>query len=166
MHHYIFLECKYPEFIDRLVIVRHVEHFVYNHLDEFGCLPRDERISKYVNDRFGKDKTATLNFMVQMTDAQAMKTAADRSEFKHPDPGKMNKKEKKALRKASKRKRSESDEPVHKRLKDCRCPICLEDMDSKKNITLECGCDFHYTCIKKWLSVKKICPTCETIVKI
>ncbi len=42
----------------------------------------------------------------------------------------------------------------------------LEDMDSKKNITLECDCVFHYTCIKKWFRLKKVCPTCETPVEL
>ena len=56
-------------------------------------------------------------------------------------PVKIKKEEKKALRKISKRKRSNSeDEPVHKKIKDCRCPICLEDMDTKKNVTLDCDC--------------------------
>ena len=93
--------------------------------------------------------------------------SSDRSEFKHPEPEKRKKEERKALRKISKRKRSSSeDEPVHKKTKNCRCPICLEDMDSKKNITLDCDCVFHYVCIKKWFGCKKVCPTCEIPVKL
>lgn len=166
MHHYIFIECKYPREKDKYSVIKHVEQFVYRHLDEFGCLPRDDRLQKYIKREFGKEINGILTFMVQMTDEQAIKTAADRSEYKHPDSNKINKSEKRALRRVSKRKRSESDETVHKRLKDCRCPICLEDMDTKKNITMECNCVFHYSCIKKALSYKKVCPTCGTTVKI
>ena len=67
----------------------------------------------------------------------------------------------------SKRKRSNSeDETVHKKLKESRCPICLEDMDTKKNVTLDCDCVFHYSCIKKWLGCKKICPICAVSVEL
>tara|TARA_Y100001936_G_C15707151_1_gene474035 strand:- start:132 stop:509 length:378 start_codon:yes stop_codon:yes gene_type:complete len=122
----------------------------------------------HINNLFGKHgMMKEIHLMVRLTDEQAIKTAADRSEFKHPEPEKMKKTEKRKLRKISKRKRScSSDDTVHKKLKDSRCSICLEDMSSKKNITLECDCVFHYQCIKKWLSCKKVCPLCEKSVDI
>lgn len=167
MYHYMYLSYRVPRETGRYDAMERIERYVYDHLDEFGCLPRDDTVTTYIGSWDEQGDPIVLNLMIRLTDAQAIKTASDRSEFKHPEPDKMDKKSKKRLRSMSKRKRSMSeDEPVHKKLKECRCPICLEDMDSKKNITLECNCVFHYTCIKKWLSCKKICPTCETAVKI
>lgn len=168
MNHYIRLEYKIPVKIYRYEAMDSIERFIYSQLDEFKCLPRDDKVKKHIEDCFGKNEELTkIYLMIRLTDEQAIKTASDRSEFKHPEPVKMKKKEKKALRKISKRKRSNSeDEPVHKKIKDCRCPICLEDMDSKKNITLDCDCVFHYVCIKKWFGCKMVCPTCETPVKL
>ena len=169
MHHYVRLSYKVPTIIYRYHAMDRIEHFIYSQLDEFKCLPRDEMVIEFINDLYGKEtETKDIYIMIRLTDEQAVKTAADRSEYKHPEPVKLDKKEKKKLRKMSKRKRSQSEdsEPVHKKLKECRCAICLEDMDTKKNITLECDCVFHYTCIKKWFRVKKTCPTCETPVKL
>lgn len=166
MYHYMYLSYRVPNKIDRIRAINRLEGFIYSHLDEFGCLPRDDSIKTHISEwsELSND-SIVINLMVQLTDAQAIKTASDRSEFKHPDPKDIDRKTKRKLRKISKRKRSESeDEPVHKKIKECRCPICLEDIDTKKNITLSCDCVFHYTCIKKWLSCKKICPTCGTAV--
>lgn len=168
MYHYMYITYRIPKKIDRYRAIARLEGYIYSHLDEFGCLPRDDVVKKYIREW---DETTgrltSINLMIQLTDDQAVLTASDRSEFKHPEPNKIDKGKKKRLRQISKRKRSESvEEPVHKKLKECRCPICLEDMDTKKNITLECNCVFHYTCIKKWLSCKSVCPTCETIVEL
>ena len=169
MHHYIRLTYKVPTLVYRYHAMDRIERFIYSQLDEFKCLPRDDRVVDYIRELYGKETdNKDIYIMIRMTDEQAMKTAADRSEYKHPEPVRMKKEEKRALRKMSKRKRSQSEdaEPVHKKIKECRCPICLEDIDSKKNITLECDCVFHYTCIKKWFQLKKVCPTCETPVKL
>ena len=140
MYHYMYLSYRIPKSMHRYEAMDRIESFIYSHLNEFGCLPRDNNINDYILNNFGKYKDLThLNIMVRLTDDQAIKTASDRSEFKHPEPEKIDTKAKKSLRKISKRKRSQSeDEPVNKKLKECRCPICLEDMDKKKNITLEC----------------------------
>lgn len=168
MIHYVHLSYTVPGMISRYVAMDTIEEYVYIHLDEFGCLPRDERVTTHLKQVFGSaDEKKNIHVMIRLSDEQAMKTAADRSEFKHPEPNKMKKAEKRKLRKISKRKRScSSDDTVHKKLKDSRCSICLEDMSSKKNITLECDCVFHYQCIKKWLSCKKVCPLCEKSVDI
>lgn len=168
MNHYIRLTYKVPLVVYRYQAIDSIETFIYSELDEFQCLPRDEKVNEFIDNCFGKEEHhKDINLMVRLTDEQAMKTAADRSEFKHADPVKIKKEERKALRKISKRKRSISeDEPVHKKIKDCRCPICLEDIQSKKNITLECDCVFHYVCIKKWLGCKKTCPTCAKSIDI
>ena len=118
-----------------------------------------------IKDRLGNKKPdSKLNLMIRLTDEEALQSASDRSDYHHPTPVKIDKSEKKNLRKMSKRKRSMSEDEtarVHKKRKDSRCPICLEDTDTKKNVTLECDCVFHYACIKRWLGCKKVCPTCE-----
>ena len=43
------------------------------------------------------------------------------------------------------------------------CAICLEEYKNKHDVgTLKtCGHDYHVSCIKKWLSMKKLCPICK-----
>ncbi|ESW34731.1 hypothetical protein PHAVU_001G176000 [Phaseolus vulgaris] len=43
------------------------------------------------------------------------------------------------------------------------CVICLEDYKNMDDVgTLKtCGHDYHVNCIKKWLSMKKLCPICK-----
>ena len=169
MNHYIKVSYKVPSEVYRYHAIDIIERYIYSELEEFECLPRDEKVSEFIDSCFGKnDDRKVVYLMVRLTDEQAMKTAADRSEFKHADPVKIKKEERKALRKMSKRKRStsEGDDNVHKKIKDCRCAICLEDMNCKRNITLECDCVFHYSCIKKWLGCKKVCPTCGKSIDI
>ena len=168
MAHYMYLSYNIPEEVQRYEGVDAIEAFLYRRLREFGCLPRDESVIRFVDRCFGKkEKKKQIQIMIRLTDAEAVKTASDRSEFKHPEPTKIKREERKALRKISKRKRSSSeDSTVHKKIKDSRCPICLEDMDTKRNITLECDCVFHYKCINKWLSCKKVCPTCGKSVNL
>jgi hypothetical protein len=168
-YHYIYLSYKVPRSSMRFHYGADVvEEFIYDHLREFGCLPRDDNVNKMIKERFNNKHVDTkINLMIRMTDDEAMKSASDRSEYHHPTPEKIDKATKHKLRKVSKRKRSMSeDDTPRKKLKDSRCPICLEDMDTKKNITLECDCVFHYSCIKKWLGCKKVCPTCETAVSV
>ncbi|KAJ0087508.1 hypothetical protein Patl1_08915 [Pistacia atlantica] len=43
------------------------------------------------------------------------------------------------------------------------CCICQEEYNDSEDIgTLECGHDFHTSCIKQWLMHKNICPICKT----
>ena len=170
-YHYIYVSYKVPRCSMRFRYAADViEEFIYEHLSEFGCLPRDDNINKIIKDRFhNKHPDTKLNLMIRLTDEQAIKSASDRSEYHHPEPERIDKTTKKNLKRMSKRKRSMSEDdsaPVNKKLKDSRCPICLEDMDLKRNITLECDCVYHYACIKTWLGVKKTCPTCETAVNV
>lgn len=53
-----------------------------------------------------------------------------------------------------------------------RCPICLEDMELKKNrVTFNCGHTIHFTCFCKMILIeeevkKSRCPMCrDTLVK-
>ncbi|XP_047340934.1 E3 ubiquitin-protein ligase MBR2-like [Impatiens glandulifera] len=47
-------------------------------------------------------------------------------------------------------------------LKSEPCCICQEEYAIGDNMgKLECGHDFHTNCIKKWLTVKNICPICK-----
>ncbi|KAH6798792.1 hypothetical protein C2S51_035276 [Perilla frutescens var. frutescens] len=42
------------------------------------------------------------------------------------------------------------------------CVICLEEYKYMDDVgTLKCGHDFHAECIRKWLSVKNLCPICK-----
>ncbi|KAL1565984.1 RING-type E3 ubiquitin transferase [Salvia divinorum] len=42
------------------------------------------------------------------------------------------------------------------------CVICLEEyIDMDEVGSLKCGHDFHVGCIKKWLSLKNLCPICK-----
>ncbi|KAK6126187.1 hypothetical protein DH2020_040068 [Rehmannia glutinosa] len=46
---------------------------------------------------------------------------------------------------------------------DGRCVICLEEYKNMDDVgTLKCGHDFHVGCIRKWLSMKNLCPICKT----
>ncbi|XP_044511191.1 probable E3 ubiquitin-protein ligase RHG1A isoform X2 [Mangifera indica] len=43
------------------------------------------------------------------------------------------------------------------------CCICQEEYNDNEDIgTLECGHDFHASCIKQWLMHKNLCPICKT----
>lgn len=46
------------------------------------------------------------------------------------------------------------------------CVICLEEYKNMDDVgTLKsCGHDYHVTCIKKWLSMKNVCPICKASV--
>ncbi|KAL3648604.1 hypothetical protein CASFOL_005007 [Castilleja foliolosa] len=44
------------------------------------------------------------------------------------------------------------------------CAVCLDDVCGQKDkvaILDECGHEFHYCCLKKWLRRKNICPLCR-----
>ncbi|KAJ6793618.1 putative E3 ubiquitin-protein ligase HIP1 [Iris pallida] len=42
------------------------------------------------------------------------------------------------------------------------CVICLEEYKDKEGLgRLNCGHDFHASCIKKWLLIKSVCPICK-----
>lgn len=45
---------------------------------------------------------------------------------------------------------------------DGTCVICLEEYKHMDDVgTLKCGHDFHVGCIRKWLSMKNLCPICK-----
>ncbi|XP_020574418.1 E3 ubiquitin-protein ligase MBR1-like isoform X2 [Phalaenopsis equestris] len=42
------------------------------------------------------------------------------------------------------------------------CPICLEEFkDNDSQGLMKCPHVYHFTCIKKWLKLKKTCPVCK-----
>ncbi|KAJ6822691.1 putative E3 ubiquitin-protein ligase HIP1 [Iris pallida] len=42
------------------------------------------------------------------------------------------------------------------------CAICLEEYKDKEDLgSLNCGHNFHASCIKKWLLIKNVCPICK-----
>ncbi|KAL9265375.1 putative E3 ubiquitin-protein ligase RHG1A [Drosera capensis] len=46
-----------------------------------------------------------------------------------------------------------------------RCSICLEEYQETDGIVTmnACGHDYHEHCIKKWLSMKNLCPVCKVV---
>ncbi|XP_011077357.1 E3 ubiquitin-protein ligase MBR2 isoform X1 [Sesamum indicum] len=45
---------------------------------------------------------------------------------------------------------------------DGKCVICLEEYKNMDDVgTLKCRHDFHVGCIRKWLSMKNLCPICK-----
>ena len=46
------------------------------------------------------------------------------------------------------------------------CTICLEDLDKNSSVSvLKCGHEFHTSCIKDWMKIKKTCPICRKKIK-
>jgi predicted amidophosphoribosyltransferase len=43
------------------------------------------------------------------------------------------------------------------------CVICLEEYKDMEDVGAlkTCGHDYHVSCIKKWLSMKNMCPVCK-----
>ncbi|OMJ72497.1 hypothetical protein SteCoe_29061 [Stentor coeruleus] len=47
------------------------------------------------------------------------------------------------------------------------CPICMNGyQDGNKYITLKCNHTYHDSCIKEWLSRKKVCAICKAEIKL
>lgn len=46
------------------------------------------------------------------------------------------------------------------------CTICLEEYKDMNDVTVlkSCGHDYHFGCVKKWLSMKNSCPICKASV--
>ncbi|KAK8527457.1 hypothetical protein V6N12_054669 [Hibiscus sabdariffa] len=43
------------------------------------------------------------------------------------------------------------------------CTICQEDYKNQEKIgTLDCGHEYHASCLRKWLVVKNVCPICKS----
>lgn len=170
MNHYIRLTYQVPAHINVARAMNAIESYIYDQLGEFGCLPRDDNVHEHIQSlyRDDHDKCTKLHLMIRLTDEEAIATASDRSEFKHAEKDDINTSERQALRKISKRKRSNSEHEGgdEKRIKQSICHICLEGLEKKKNVTLECEHVFHYKCIKTWLGYKKSCPTCHKNVDL
>ncbi|KAF5207615.1 E3 ubiquitin-protein ligase mbr2 [Thalictrum thalictroides] len=51
-------------------------------------------------------------------------------------------------------------------IEESTCVICLEEYKSKDVVATLANCshDYHTGCIKKWLSMKKVCPICKAPV--
>ena len=43
------------------------------------------------------------------------------------------------------------------------CSICLEKLNQNRVIKLRCNHLYHEKCIQQWLSIKKICPLCNSV---
>ena len=45
------------------------------------------------------------------------------------------------------------------------CPICFENLNDKKIITLRCKHRICFECLKEWNKVKNTCPICREPIK-
>ena len=48
-------------------------------------------------------------------------------------------------------------------IKNDECVICLDTMNTDNSKTLNCGHNFHTTCIESWNSIQITCPICRAI---
>jgi len=142
-----------PMHIGRHIMRSHVQPV----LEEFGYVLPDDDLQQKLN-RIYNGCTKECSLSVFLTDDEAIKTASVRAEWKPLDTTvALDKTERKALRKMSKRKRSsESHTP--------ECHICL--YTCKTTTTLECDHSFCYKCIKKWCGIKRSCPVCDTEINV
>ena len=55
---------------------------------------------------------------------------------------------------------------LDKNFKQINCSICQEAFKSNQKIpTLPCGHDFHWNCLKKWVTeTRQTCPLCQSVV--
>ena len=167
--HFVGVDFALPRRASRYEALPPVENFVYEQLAEFGCLPRTEVVQTFIDETYGaSQRTRRVRIMVCLTDEEAIATAGDRSEYKHADVEEISQDTRRGLRKiCTKRKRERKREPECE--PECEpeaCPICLDEIGTRRRVDLECKHSFHYTCLKKWLGVKMICPTCQSAVSL
>ncbi len=160
MSHFLQLEYYIPSTTCKDEAVAVIDDFIQESLDEFGCLPRDSTVMNFVVNKFGKGSEKSIVIMKVLTDNQLMSSVCDRSEFKHPDTVKLSRKQKRKLKDISQTKVG-GTRKRRKKFPKYTCTICLESIERRKLLVLQCNCKYHYKCIKKWLGCKKECPTCQ-----
>ena len=154
--HCCIITCKIPEDMSIYYGKQLIKSLVYPTLDEFGYVLPEGDLQQKINTRH-EECTKGCSFSIFLDDNEAIKTASIRAEWKPLDTTmELDNKERKALRRMSrKRPRSESVEA---------CPICLMDCD--RPTTVECEHTFCYTCIRKWMGIKRQCPVCDTKINV
>ena len=167
--HFVGVDFALPRRASRYDALPLVEDFVYEQLAEFGCLPRGDVVQQFIDQTFETSRrTRRVRIMVCLTDEEAIATAGDRSEYKHAEVEEISQETRRELKKICtkreprKRKRESYDEPVGR--ETAICPICLDEIGTRRRVDLKCKHTFHYSCLKKWLGVKMTCPTCQSAV--
>jgi len=132
-----------------------IKSYIYPILDEFGYVLPDGDLQRKMDERFDEcDKPCSVT--VFLDDNEAIKTASARAEWKPLEAtNNLDRTEGKALRRMS-RKRARPDYAP--------CHICLGQCD--RPTTIECEHTFCYSCIKKWMGIKRQCPVCDTEINV
>lgn len=157
MHlHCCIIECKFPDTFPYWKCRDRMRDVIMPTLDEFGYILPEPELQKRIKDSCGEG-TLKVSLCIYLSDEEAMKTASIRAEWKPLEPTvELDKTERKALRRMSKRKRSESE--------DKPCPICLDKCE--KPTTISCDHTFCYSCIKRWMGIKRNCPVCDEVIDV
>lgn len=54
---------------------------------------------------------------------------------------------------------------IQNKKENCQCSICFEKIDLNENLfDLNCGHDFHESCLNNWIKYKQDCPVCRKSV--
>ena len=154
MHHCV-ITCKIPSDMPYHYARHQIKMIIFPILDEFGYVIPEEDLQRRLQGRFGEcEKEMSVSLF--LSENEALKTASIRAEWKPLETTvALDKSERKALRKMSKKRPREKEEDCH---------ICLDTC--KKPTTLECDHSFCYNCIKKWLGIKRNCPVCEKPINV
>ena len=154
--HCCFVSVKIPRDMPNIIGKRVARSFILPVLDEFGYVPPEPDIQNHMNEHIdGDEEQKELCMAFYLTDEEAMKTASIRAEWKPREETPLDKSERKALRKMSKKR---------KRTATTACPICLENCT--KPTTIDCNHTFCYDCIRKWIGIKRKCPVCDEEINV
>ena len=153
--HGCIINCKFPDGFSTWRCNQIMRSLIYPTLEEFSYIKPEEEMQKEIESKYG-ECNMSVSMCIYLTDEEAIKTASIRAEWKPLEPTvNLDKYERRALRKMSrKRRRKETTE----------CHICLETC--KKPITVTCDHTFCYECITKWLAIKRNCPVCHKDVNV
>ena len=153
--HCCIVTCKIPIDMPVMIGKRILRAYIMPVLEEFGYIQPEPDIQKHMNDRVGPvEETKTLCMAFYVTDEEAVKTACIRAEWKPRECTPLDKTERRALRKMSRKRQRTND----------NCPICLEECT--KPTTVICDHTFCYDCIKHWMGIKRNCPVCDTEISV
>ena len=154
--HCCIITCKIPEDMPRYYGKQLMRSLIYPTLEEFGYVLPEGDLQQKINGRY-EDCTKDCSFSIFLEDDEAIKTASIRAEWKPLDTTmELDSNERKALRRMSKKRRRESVETA--------CHICLEPCD--RPTTIECEHTFCYSCIRKWMGIKRQCPVCDEPINV
>lgn len=153
--HCCIVNCNFPPGFPKWRGKNMLRNLIYPTLEEFGYVLPESDLQTKINNRFGLSCITAISICLYLTDEEAIKTASVRAEWKPFEETQLDSTERKALRKMS-RKRPRGE--IHD------CHICLSPCE--KPTTIECDHTFCYTCIRKWIGIKKSCPVCDSEINV